>query len=140
MYWAEDRVGPERIAGAYAWRSFLDDGNRLPLGSDFPVEGADPLWGIYAAVTRRDKEGWPDGGWYPDQCLTALEAVRGFTIDAAWAGFQESRLGTVETGKLADFTALDRDILRIPAGEILETRVVYTVVGGEIVHDGRGGQ
>ncbi|MCK5406387.1 MAG: amidohydrolase [Candidatus Krumholzibacteria bacterium] len=133
MYWAEDRVEPERIKGAYAWRRFLDDGNPLPLGSDAPVESVDPLWGIYAAVTRQDHDNWPDGGWYADQRMTVLEALRGFTIDAAYAAFAEDDAGTIEAGKLADFTILDRDILHIAPRELLDTRVTHTVVGGEIV-------
>jgi predicted amidohydrolase YtcJ len=135
MYWAEDRVGPKRIKGAYAWRTFLDGGNRLPLGSDFPVESPDPLWGIYAAVTRQDHKGWPQGGWYPDQRLSVLEAVKGFTVEAAYAGFAEDETGTIEVGKLADFTILDKDIFTIPPADILRTTVTHTVVAGEIVYD-----
>ena len=135
MYWAEERVGPERIKGAYAWRKFLEGGNRLPLGSDFPVESNNPLWGIYAAVTRQDHEGWPERGWQPDQRLTVLEAIKGFTIEAAYAGFGENVRGTIEAGKLADFTVLDRDIFEVLPGEILETKVTYTVVGGRVVYE-----
>jgi predicted amidohydrolase YtcJ len=135
MYWAEDRVGPDRIKGAYAWRSFLDAGNRLPLGSDFPVESANPLWGIYAAVTRQDQKGWPDGGWYAVQEMTIAEAVRGFTADAAWAAFEEADLGTIEAGKLADLTVLDRDIFKTPPREILDAWVTHTVVAGDIVFE-----
>lgn len=135
MYWAEDRVGAERIAGAYAWRRFLQDGNRLPFGSDFPVESADPMLGIYAAITRQDGDGWPEGGWYPGQKLSVLEAVRGFTIDAAYAGFAEDELGTIAAGKLADFTVLDRDIFEIPPSEVLQARVTRTVVGGKTVYE-----
>ena len=83
MYWAEARVGPERIKGAYAWRTVLNSGARLALGSDFPVEDVNPFFGIYAAVTRQDQKGWPAGGWYPDQKLTLAGAIRGFTKDAA---------------------------------------------------------
>lgn len=135
MYWAQERVGKERIRGAYAWRTLLDDGNRMPFGSDFPVESANPLWGIYAAVTREDHKGWPQGGWYPDQRLTALEAVRGFTIDAAYGEFAEGKRGTIEVGKQADLTVLDRNIFEIPAREILETRVTHTIVGGDVVFE-----
>jgi predicted amidohydrolase YtcJ len=134
MYWAQDRVGPDRVRGAYAWRSYLDDNNHMPLGSDFPVEAADPLLGIYAAVTRQDQKGWPEGGWFPEQRMTALEAVSGFTREAAWAGFQEADLGTIEEGKRADFTVLDRDILTGPPAEILKTRVTRTVVEGTVVY------
>jgi predicted amidohydrolase YtcJ len=130
MYWAEERLGPDRILGAYAWRSFVDDGNRLPLGSDFPVESVRPLWGIYAAVTRQDHDGWPPGGWYPDQRLTVAEAVRGFTTDAAYAEFAETTRGKIAAGMVADFTVLDRDIFRIPPAEILQTEVEFVVVGG----------
>jgi predicted amidohydrolase YtcJ len=139
MYWAEDRVGPERAGGAYAWRRFLDDGNRIPLGSDFPVERADPLLGVFAAVTRQDEHMWPAGGWYPDQRMTAEEAVRGFTADAAYARFAEADYGTITAGKFADFTVFDQDLLNISPGKILDTRVVYTVVGGKIVYDANAG-
>ena len=134
MYWAEDRVGGERIRGAYAWRKFIDAGCRIAGGSDFPVEGVSPLWGIYAAVTRRDHQGWPEGGWHPEERMTILEAVRSFTIDAAYARFAEAEQGTIAVGKLADFTVVDRDILTIPFEEILETHVVMTIVGGEVVY------
>lgn len=134
MYWAEDRVGPHRIKGAYAWRTFIQQGCRIPCGSDFPVEGANPLWGIYAAVTRMDKEGLPGGGWSPEQCMTMQEAVEGFTIQAAFAAFLENRTGSIETGKLADITILDRDLFEIEPTEILNARVVYTIVGGKIVY------
>ena len=134
MYWALDRVGPERIEGAYAWRRYLDDGNVIPCGSDFPVEGADPLAGIYAAVTRQDAKGWPRGGWLPGQRMTAEEALKGFTSWAAWAGFDEDGAGTIEVSKRADFTVLDRDLLSIDARDILDTRVVMTVVAGEVVY------
>jgi predicted amidohydrolase YtcJ len=135
MYWAEDRVGPDRIKGAYAWRSLIDDGNIIPCGSDFPVEGADPLAGIYAAVTRRDRKGWPEGGWYPGQCMTIDEALKGFTTWAAYAAFDEAAAGTIEAGKRADFTVLDRDITKTSPAEILDARVKMTVVRGEVVYE-----
>ncbi len=135
MYWAEARVGKERIKGAYAWRKFLDAGNRLLLGSDFPVESPNPLWGIYAAVTRQDHDGWPDGGWYPEERMTVKEAVGGFTVDAAYGEFAEDDRGTIEMGKRADFTVIDRDIFRVPPSEILEARVTLTVVGGRLVYE-----
>jgi predicted amidohydrolase YtcJ len=132
MPWAGDRVGPERLAGAYAWRRLLDTGTRLPLGSDFPVESPAPLWGIYAAVTRQDHAGQPDGGWLPDQRLTVEEAVRGFTVDAAYGSFEEDLKGTLAVGKLADLVVLSRDIFAAPPAEILETEVQMTVVGGAV--------
>ena len=135
MYWAENRVGPERIKGAYAWRTVLNAGARLALGSDFPVEAVNPFFGIYAAVTRQDQKGWPAGGWYPDQKLTLAEAIRGFTSDAAYAAFEETSRGTIEPGKLADFTILEGNVYTMPQSELFKAKVRYTVVGGEIVYD-----
>ncbi|HEY8848993.1 MAG TPA: amidohydrolase [Thermoanaerobaculia bacterium] len=137
MYWAEDRVGPDRIQGAYAWRTVLNSGARLALGSDFPVEAVNPFFGIYAAVTRQDQKGWPPGGWYPDQKLTLAEAVRGFTSDAAYAAFEETSRGTIEPGKLADFTIVDGDLYAMPQSDLFKANVRYTVVGGGIVYDSK---
>jgi predicted amidohydrolase YtcJ len=134
MPWAEDRVGPERIKGAYAWRKVLDSGGRLALGSDFPVEDVNPFFGIYSAVTRQDQKGNPSGGWYPDQRLTRAEALRGFTLDAAYAAFEESSRGSIEPGKLADFTVVDGDFFTSPASELFQTKVRMTVVGGRVVY------
>ncbi len=134
MYWAEDRLGAERIEGAYAWRSILEAGGRLALGSDFPVEDVNPLEGFHAAVTRQDAEGWPEGGWQPEQRLTREEALRGFTLDAAYAAYQEDDLGSLTPGKRADFVILSQDIMQVPAGEILDTEVVATYLGGERIY------
>jgi predicted amidohydrolase YtcJ len=134
MPWAEARVGPARIRGAYAWRRLLDAGARLALGSDFPAESVDPLHGIYAAVTRQDPSGSPPGGWFGDQALTREEALRGFTLDAAYAGFMEDEVGSLEPGKRADFVILTRDIMTIPAAEILGARVAATYLDGELVY------
>jgi predicted amidohydrolase YtcJ len=134
MPWAEARVGPDRIRGAYAWRRLLDAGARLALGSDFPAESVDPLRGFYAAVTRQDAAGAPDGGWFGDQVLTREEALRGFTLDAAYAGFMEDEVGSLKPGKRADFVILTHDIMTIPAGEILDARVAATYLDGEIVY------
>ncbi len=133
MYWAEARLGPERVKGAYAWRTVLEAGGRLALGSDFPVEDVNPFFGIYAAVTRKDQSQWPEGGWYPSQRLTLAEAIRGFTKDAAYAAFEEKSRGTIEPGKLADFTIVEGDLFAMPVAELHKTKVRYTVVGGEIV-------
>ncbi len=133
MYWAEDRLGPERIKYAYAWRSVLESGGRLALGSDFPVELVNPMLGIYAAVTRQDLKGWPEGGWYPEQKLTRDEAVRGFTRDAAYAGFMEKEVGSLEPGKRADFIVLDRDIMKVDVAEIPLARVMQTWIDGQKV-------
>ncbi|MBW3563775.1 MAG: amidohydrolase [Acidobacteria bacterium] len=132
MPWAEARVGPERIEGAYAWRKVLDRGIPLALGSDFPVEEVSPFLGLYAAITRQDLEGHPPGGWYPEERLTRREALEGFTEGAAFAAFQEDELGTLEPGKLADFIIVDRNPLEVDPGEVPATRVLYTVVGGRV--------
>jgi predicted amidohydrolase YtcJ len=136
MPWAEARVGPERIRGAYAWRSFLESGTRLALGSDFPVERVPPLLGFHAAVTRQDAGGQPPGGWYPEQALTREEALRGFTLDAAYAAFMEDEVGSLEAGKRADFVVLSRDVMAVPESEILGTEVVATFLDGEPVFGG----
>ncbi len=132
MRWAEARVGPDRIKGAYAWRSLLESGARIAAGSDFPVEGVSPLLGVYAAVTRQDPEGNPSAGWYPEQRLTLEEAIRIFTADAAYARFAEDRLGRLSPGMLADITVFDR--LLAPDRSLLETQVELTVVGGRAVY------
>ncbi len=134
MYWAEDRVGPERILGGYAWRTLLDGGARLAFGSDFPVEAVDPRLGLYAAVSRQDLEGWPEGGWYPDERVTREAALRGFTLDAAYAAFMENEVGSLEPGKRADFVILDRDYMTVPAVEIPEIRILETWLDGARVH------
>jgi len=137
MPWAESRVGPKRILGAYAWRSVLKTGAHLPLSSDFPGETLDPFAGMYAAVTRQDAAGKPDGGWYPHQRLTRQEALRGYTIEAAYAGFEENDKGVIEPGKLADFTVVTTDVLQAPAKDLLSTRVLYTIVGGQIAYQAK---
>ena len=136
MPWAEKRVGPQRISGAYAWRSVKDSGAHLPLSSDFPGETLNPFYGIYAAITRQDPQGNPSGGWHPEQKLTLEEALRGYTAEAAYAEFQESNKGSIEKGKLADLTVISKDITKIPPPEILSIRVLKTFVGGKIVYDG----
>ena len=135
MTWAEKRVGPQRIKGAYAWRSLLATGVHLPLSSDFPGETLNPFYGIYAAVTRQDPSGNPAGGWYPEQRLTLNEALRGYTIEAAYAEFEEQAKGSIETGRLADFTVISRDINRLAAKEILSIHVLKTFIGGKLVYD-----
>jgi predicted amidohydrolase YtcJ len=135
MYWAEDRVGPERIQGAYAWRRMRDTGARLACGSDFPVESPNPFFGIYAAVTRQDQEGWPEGGWRPEERMTREEALACFTRDAAWAAGMEDEVGTLSVGKRADFIVVDQDPLTAPAEDLWKTRVLRTVIDGETVYE-----
>jgi len=133
MYWVEDRLGAERVLYAYAWRSLLDSGARLALGSDFPVEKVNPMLGIHAAVTRQDAKDWPEGGWYPQQIMSREEAVRGFTLDAAYAGFMEESVGSLESGKRADFIVLDKNIFEVEASGIHSTKVLQTWLDGELV-------
>jgi predicted amidohydrolase YtcJ len=137
MGWAEARVGPQRIRGAYAWRSLLNTGVVIPSGTDFPVEDVNPLLTFHAAVTRQDPTNSPVGGWYPEQRMTREEALQSMTIWPAYAGFQESMLGSLTPGKYADFVVLDRDIMRIPDTEILATRVVSTWIGGKRVYEAK---
>ncbi len=156
MYWAEARLGPERIRGAYAWRSLLNTGVVIPGGSDFPVEQPSPLLGIAAAVTRRDPSGLPrsaedvrrqfqlsesgmvnaeefNGGWYVSERVNRSEAVRIFTAWAAWAGFEERLKGTLERGKLADFVVLSSDLFQVSEEELPFVEVEMTVIGGREV-------
>lgn len=136
MGWAEARLGPERLRGAYAWQTLREAGARLALGSDFPVERVSPLLGFYAAVTRQDGEGRPEGGWRPEERLSREEALRGFTIDAAYAAFMEEEVGSLAPGKRADFVVLDRDVMTVPAEEILGAAVVATFLDGEPIYGG----
>jgi predicted amidohydrolase YtcJ len=133
MNMAEDRVGHERIKGAYAWQRFLKQGTIVAAGSDFPVESANPFYGLYSAVTRKDHNGQPPGGWYPDQDMTLVQALRAFTLDAAYAEHAETTLGTLEPGKWADFILVDHDIFKDPASTLWNTRVLQTWVGGKQV-------
>lgn len=135
MPWAGDRVGPRRLQGAYAWRKVLDAHGRLALGSDFPVESADPRLGLYAAVTRQDLQGNPPGGWMPGERLTREEALRGFTLDAAWSLFLEKEVGSLEVGKRADLVVFAQDPMTVPEREIPRAAVDYTVVDGQVVFE-----
>jgi predicted amidohydrolase YtcJ len=134
MPWAEDRLGPQRIVGAYAWRQLRDSGARLALGSDFPVESVDPRLGLYAAATRTDAQGMPAGGWQPEEKLTSYEALRGFTLDAAYAGFAEDEVGSLAPGKRADFVVLAQDPLAIPPAQLRDLTVLATYVDGKPVY------
>jgi len=135
MPWAEKRLGPERIKYAYAWRSVEDSGAHLPLSSDFPGETLNPFHGLYAAMTRADPQGNPPGGWHPEQKLTLEEALRGYTVEAAYAEFEEKDKGSIEKGKLADLTVISKDITRIPPREILSIHALKTFVGGKAVYE-----
>jgi len=132
---AEQRVGHERIKGAYAWRTFLKQGSRIACGSDFPIESPNPFEGIHAAVTRQDSAGLPAGGWYPQQAMTVTEALRCFTLDAAWAARQENVIGTLEKGKWADFIVVDQDLFKVAPTAIGKTQVLQTWLAGKRVFE-----
>ena len=131
---AEHRVGPQRIKGAYAWRTFLDQGSKIACGSDFPVESPNPFEGLHAAVTRQNNAGVPAGGWYKNQAMTMNEAFRCFTLDAAYAANQENVIGSLEPGKWADFILIDRDIFKVAPEQIGKTVVLQTWMGGKRVY------
>jgi predicted amidohydrolase YtcJ len=135
MNMAEDRIGPDRIKGGYAWRRLLDSGAVIASGSDFPVELPNPFHGLHAAVARQDRSNLPAEGWYADQAMTRAEALHSFTLAAAYAAHQETRLGSLEPGKWADFILVDRDYFEIPASEIDDIRVVQTWLGGTLVYE-----
>lgn len=130
--WVPDRIGPERArTGAYVWRSLMDAGALVTNGTDAPVEDVDPIASFYASVTRRMASGET---FFPEQAMTRQEALRSYTLDAAYAAFEEELKGSLTPGKLADITVLSRDILTVPEEEIPEARVLYTIVGGQVVH------
>jgi predicted amidohydrolase YtcJ len=131
--WAAQRIGTARCREAYMFRSFIDAGVKVCFGSDWTVAPLSPLLGMYAAVTRRTLDGKNPGGWIPEEKITVEQAIRCYTINNAFAEFREFDKGSIEKGKFADFTVLDRNILRLPSEQIPETRVVMTVVGGEVV-------
>jgi predicted amidohydrolase YtcJ len=133
LHFAPSRVGVKRLAGAYAWQSFLKQGNIIAGGSDAPVERGEPMIEFYAAVARKDQKGFSGEGWHPEQAVTREQALKMFTIWAAFAAFEEKSRGSIEVGKFADLTALSADIMKIPEAEILKTRCVITVINGEVV-------
>jgi predicted amidohydrolase YtcJ len=133
--WAIDRLGQKRIEqGAYMWRDLIDTGAILVNGTDVPVEPVNPFASFYALVTRQTLAGDPEGGFEPGQKISRAEALRAYTLNAAYAAFEEQEKGSLSPGKLADFVVLDRDIMTIPADEILATRVLTTYVSGEVVY------
>lgn len=134
MYWAGDRLGPERLKDAYIFKQLLEQNGYIALGSDFPVESINPLYGFHAAVARQDAKGWPDGGFQPENRLTRQEALKGMTIWAAYANFEEDEKGSIETGKQADYVILEQDIMTAPAEELRDIMVKSTYVGGEKVY------
>lgn len=137
MYWAGKRLGPERLLGAYAWRSLLNTGVIIPNGSDFPVEFVNPLISFHAAIARQDANDFPVGGWFPDQRMTREEALKSMTLWPAYSAFQEKELGSLSVGKRADFVLLDQDIMRVAPELVLKTQVVSTWVDGKLVYERR---
>lgn len=134
MNMAEDRVGSERIKGAYAWRKIIDMGGKIANGSDAPVELVNPFYGIYASVARKDHNETPKNGWYPEESMTREEALKSFTIWSAFSEKKESIKGSLEPGKAADFIVLDRDIMVVPEKDIIDTNVLLTVLDGKEVY------
>ncbi|MFQ3220178.1 MAG: putative amidohydrolase YtcJ [Paraglaciecola sp.] len=130
MNMAEDRIGAQRLKGAYAWASFLKQGTPVAFGSDFPVELANPFFGLHAAVTRQNRQDQPQGGWIKEQAVSIEQAFRAFTLDAAYAAHQEHVLGTLTPGKWADFIFIDQDIFKVPPSQIWKTKVLETWIGG----------
>ena len=138
LFFAPSRLGIDRLAGAYAWESFIKSGVVVPGGSDAPVERGEPMIEFYAAVARKDQKGFSGEGWHPEEAVTREQALKMFTVWPAYAAFEEKLRGTIEVGKLADFTILSADIMTIPELEILKTRNVMTVINGEIVYEASG--
>lgn len=134
MYWAEDRLGAERIKTAYTYKDLLEVSGLLALGSDFPVEDINPLYGFHAAVARQNAEGYPEEGFQPENKISRENALRGMTIWAAYANFEDKEKGSIEAGKVADFVVLEEDIMEAANERLPEIKVKYTVLGGNIVH------
>lgn len=134
LAWVESRVGPERIKTSYAWRSFVDCGTRICLGTDWPVETLDPRVGFYVSVTRQGLDGNPPGGRWPEECLTIDEVLKGYTLDAAWAEFSEDRKGSITPGKLADFVIFAEDPTEVEPSRLLDLEVLATIVNARTVY------
>ena len=137
LHFAEKRIGKNRLKGGYAWRSLIDSGAKIAGGTDAPVEVGDPRIEFYAAMVRKDQDGYSNEAWYPNQKVTPQEALKMFTAWAAEAAFEEKKLGTIEVGKRADFTVLDRDILTAAPQDILTAKPLMTIVDGEIIFDAK---
>ena len=137
MYWAEDRIGSERIKGAYAYKKLLNEYGKIALGTDFPVEQVNPMLTFYAAVSRQDLKGFPENGFNPKEALSREETLKGMTIWAAYSNFEENEKGSIENGKFADFVILDKDIMNEEVEKIPGTKVLSTYVNGELVYDAK---
>ncbi len=137
LFFARSRLGLDRLDGAYAWQSFLKSGAIICGGSDAPIERGEPMIEFYAAVGRKSIRGESTEGWHPEQAVSREQALKMFTIWPAYAAFEEKEKGSIEVGKLADFTVLSADILKIPEAEILQMRCIMNIIGGEIVFEDR---
>ena len=137
MYWAEDRVGEERIKGAYAYKKLLGESKMLALGTDYPVEQVNPFLTFYAAVARKDTSGYPEEGFRPEQALSREEALRGMTIWAAYSNFEEDEKGSLEIGKAADFIMLDQDLMEVAIDQVPNMKVAATYSNGEMVYENK---
>jgi hypothetical protein len=134
--WAIERLGEKRInEGAYMWQSLLKSGAKIINGTDAPVEPVNPIPSFYASVTRKTLKGEPEGGYEPEEKMTREQALRSYTLDAAYGAFEENIKGSIEVGKLADFTILSSDIMKVSEIDILKTEVIMTIVGGKIVFE-----
>ncbi len=133
MYWAEERLGPERIKGAYAYNTLLKQHGLIAGGSDFPIESINPLYGFYAGVARKDQNNYPEGGFYKDEAITREEALKAMTIWAAYSNFEENEKGSIEVGKRAAFVVLEDDIMTMPEEDLYKAKVIRTVIDGEEV-------
>jgi predicted amidohydrolase YtcJ len=137
LFFAPSRLGMDRLVGAYAWQSFLKSGAIICGGSDASVERGEPMIEFYAAVARKSVKGFSSEGWHPEEAVSREQALKMFTIWPAYAAFEDNDKGSIESGKLADFTVLSSDIMKIPEPEILNTRCIMAVIGGQIVFGDR---
>jgi hypothetical protein len=137
MRWMESRIGPDRCRFAFAWKSLKQAGAILAFGTDWPVVPLNPMVGLYAAVSRRDTSGYPPEGWFPRERLSITEAIEAYTLGSAYAEFMERDLGSLEIGKLADIAVFDRNLLEADPLDLLEARVVLTVMNGKVVFENR---
>jgi hypothetical protein len=134
MRWAEQRLGPDRIKGAYAWNSLQKSGAKLAFGTDYSVEPINPFRGLYACVTRELPEGGPAGGWQPQEKISLDDCIQAYTTGSAYAEFEEGRKGQIKVGQFADFIVLSQDVTKVPARDLLKTQVLQTVVGGRTMY------
>jgi hypothetical protein len=134
MYWAQERLGEERVKTAYAFNDLLNQNGFIALGSDFPVENINPMYGFHAATARQDAENWPEGGWQPENKLSREDALKGMTIWAAYSNFEENEKGSIEKGKFADFVITAKDMMTAPETELRNLKINATYLAGKKVY------